>query len=96
MDDTATGLIKLCERVGFPVSFNHYDWDPEVQYRLDSAKWPREGEKGWGALVRKGLLGQHHACPKGQQIAGLHRVARAHPIHWKSLVLPCQAFHCQG
>ena len=64
MDDTVTGLMKLCERVGFPVSFNHYDWDPEVEYRLDSAKWPCEGEKGWGRLSAKGYWGNIMPVPK--------------------------------
>ena len=54
MKDTMTGIAQLCKRVGRPISVEHDNWDPAMECRLDSAKWPRDGEKGWGRLAKDG------------------------------------------
>ena len=64
MKDTMTGIMQLCERVGRPISLEHYSWDTDMEWRLDSAKWPRDGEKGWGRLAKDGYWGNILPLPK--------------------------------
>ena len=65
MEDTMTSLMQLCERVGAPATFQHYDWDPDVEHRLDTNKYPRDGEQGWGRLAENGYYGNILPLPKG-------------------------------
>ena len=64
MEDTMTGLMKLCERVGATASFQHYDWDADAEYRLDTSRYPRDGEQGWGRLAENGYWGNILPLPK--------------------------------
>ena len=64
MKDTMTGIAQLCKRVGRPISVEHDNWDPAMECRLDSAKWPRDGEKGWGRLAKDGYWGNILPLPK--------------------------------
>lgn len=32
---------RYVEKISIPGCFEHFDWKPELEYRLDAAKWPR-------------------------------------------------------